>query len=128
MRRLFKFVALFLATIWLPVTMCCALEAAAGVSPSCMEKCDTDSKSDAKDACSMVENGHYQSSVPSVRIAPPLTDLCTCLLCVRAVVSEPQTARAVYLAKMTRERDWVPIWQFERRAAAPAHAPDSLTA
>jgi hypothetical protein len=109
--------------------MCCAVEAALGTSPCCVKSCHDDTKKEPKeDACSVVEDGHYQPSLSNIKIAPSLTYMCACCLCVRAIESDGPDARAVYVAEITRPRDWVPTWQFERRAAAPAHAPDSLIA
>jgi hypothetical protein len=126
-----RFVALILALVWGPATMCCALEAA-GWNILCKGGAGHDCTPDStkNDGCNGVgvENGKYQNSVPSIKVALPVTELCSCLICLRTFEPEPESQQAAVVREIAQLRDWVPIWQFERRAAAPAHAPDSLSA
>lgn len=126
-----RIVALLLVFAWGPATLCCALEAA-GWNILCTGGASRDCTSDhaTNDGCNGVgvENGSYHSSVPSIKIALPVTELCSCLICLRAFETEPESQHAAVVREIAQLRDWVPIWQFERRAAAPAHAPDPLSA
>ena len=128
MRQFYRIVALCLATLWLPATLCCAVEAAGWEVLCSNESCHEGEPGEVLDGCSVVEEGGYQSAVSNLKVAPPTADLCACLICLRALELGLEAQRAVVVAETTRPRDWVPIWQFERRAAAPAHAPDSLIA
>ncbi|AHF94796.1 hypothetical protein OPIT5_27295 [Opitutaceae bacterium TAV5] len=131
-RRLHSIVALCLALIWVPATVCCRLQAAAiepaAQSDGCKE-CDPAKPADPGAACKTVEGGHYHSAVSILKLSPQSTLLCV-LICAPALsldVDEIQQAAVLAKEELRRPRDWLPVWQFERRAAAPAHAPDSLT-
>jgi hypothetical protein len=128
-RTLSRIVALCLALVWLPATMCCALEAA-GVEALCSsDAChDKDSTEMPLDGCSVVEDGDYQSAVSLLKIARPVGTLLEYLSSFRVVELEVQRQEAVLVAETARPCEWLPVWHFERRAAAPAHAPDSLIA
>lgn len=128
-RTLYRIIALFLALAWGPATMCCALEAAGWGVLCSSEACHDESADEATtDGCDLVEDGRYQSSIPSARIAPPLGSCCAGLICAGFKVQLQHHSIIVMRAEIGRPRDWVPIWRFERRAAALAHAPDSLIA
>lgn len=127
-RILYRLVALCLAFAWVPATMCCSLEAA-GWDVLCSNvDCQKDSGQSAADGCDAVDAGLYQSSSPSVKIALTVATLCACATRLFAFERDFESRKAVCVAETTRTRDWIPVWQFERRAAAPAHAPDSLIA
>lgn len=89
--------------------------------------CHDDSKTPT-DNCSLLEGGHYQGAVSLVKIAPAMVQKCACLICLRPVAPKAELNAVVFVTDIARPRDWIPIWQFERRAAAPAHAPDSSVA
>jgi hypothetical protein len=110
--------------------MCCALEAAGWEIMCSDDSChESDSaKTAAADGCNAVEDGAYQSAIPSLKVAPSFAALCVCFICIRPFEPELETEHALFVSEIARTRDWVPVWQFERRAAAPAHAPDSLIA
>lgn len=128
MQRFYKIVALCLATLWLPVVLCCALEAA-GVQVICAgADCHETTDRAANDGCNIVEDGAYNPALAPIKIAPPAIDVCACVICSRALEEPREMASGLVLAATERPRDWVPIWQFERRAAAPAHAPDAVIA
>ena len=128
MRALYRFMAVSLALLWVPAMMACALEAV-GWDFMCSTPCcgdEADEKAPVA-TCSVVENGHYVTAAASVKVSPTVVALCTGCICLRAPMEPPTTGAARLLTgESQRPRDWVPVWQFERRAAAPAHAPDSL--
>ena len=123
--NLHRFIALCLVLIWGPATMCCALEAA-DLAVLCSDgTCHSDDAHAPLDGCHVLESGDYQSVIPTLKTAPPATFVCACLLCLREI--EPSENSGTQLIREPdRPRDWTVTWQFERRAAAPAHAPDSL--
>lgn len=129
MRRFYQLVALVLATVWLPATLCCALEAAGAEVTCANESChDTTDRSNI-DGCSVVEDGRYHPGVAAIKVAPVGLDvpaLSMSTLGLRASAHAAEVRHAAELADAERPRDWVPVWSFDRRAAAPAHAPDSL--
>jgi hypothetical protein len=89
---------------------------------------DSGSGNAAADGCNLIEEGNYNSAVASVKVMPRIAIVGACFICVREFAPDLATADAIFVSEIARPRDWVPIWQFERRAAAPAHAPDSLIA
>ncbi len=131
MRRFYQLVALGLATFWLPVTLCCALEAAGGEAICVNDACHDAADDSAKDGCRLVEDGRYHPAVALIKVVPPAVDLSALamgMMRLRTLENALEDRHAAVLAEAERPRDWVPVWQFERRAAAPAHAPDSLIA
>ena len=127
-RVLQRFVALFLVAVWLPVTLCCTAEAATGDRFSlCAEGCDDKAPAGAeRDGCQIVEDGKYSGTVAQIKVSAPAA--CLCLICLHETAAAVSAAATPESGYARHPRDWVPIWQFERRAAAPAHAPDSLIA
>lgn len=127
-RHLHRLIALCLALVWGPVTMCCALEAA-GLEVFCSdETCHSDgAATPPSHGCSVVESGKYQASAPTTKAAPSALFICACLAELRADIAEPDNRR-FGVAQRESPQDWIVRWQFVRRAAALAHAPDSLIA
>ena len=129
-RLLFKLTALCLALIWMPVTLCCMAEAASEEAFSlCADRCGDDDGAEERDSCALVEDGDYSSSISQLKVPAPAEAACLHILHVARIADIASLdTTAVRAAEIRRPRDWVPIWQFERRAAAPAHAPDSSNA
>ena len=127
-RTVYRLVALCLILVWGPATMCCALETA-GLDTLCSDAaCHENGGMEATGGCCVLEDGNYQSTVFTVKVTPSLVAQCVCFICAKAFAPELEIREAVVVSEIGRPRDWIPIWQFERRAAAPAHAPDSLIA
>lgn len=127
-RNVQRLIALCLILIWGPATMCCALEAA-GVENLCAsEDCHSPNSANAPlDGCNIVESGDFQGVVPTFKTAPSVTFICACLICLKAAVEAPGAVEFA-VRDNERPRDCTVGWHFERRAAALAHAPDSLIA
>lgn len=128
-RPLHRLVALCLALLWGPATMCCALEAA-GFEALCSEAAchSEESATTPLDGCGIVESGKYQSVTPTIKTAPPAVLACAWLACVHDLVTAPGRTALPSIDASDHPLDWLVTWQFVRRAAAPAHAPDSLNA
>ena len=128
MNRLRLLIALMMATLWLPVTQHCGLEAAGLLSGHCAEDgtsgCEADGAC-AMDGCGMLESGEYRSDGSPLTLASPHWFVCVYLMVGRVVAPEPEPDVGKDGDHASdRARDWFANWQFERRAAAPARAPD----
>lgn len=133
MNRLRIMIAVLLAALWLPATQHCGLEAAGLLADQCGDgRGPTDCVANgncANDDCGTLEGGDYRSDVAPLKLSSPQWFTCVFLLseAIAATPAEPDSAPTAGDA-LDRPREWVPGWQFERRAAAPAHAPDTLIA
>lgn len=129
-RILYRLLALVLALGWVPAATCCSIQAAGFDVPCSNVECDhgPSEAASACDDCNVAAEGLYQRTGPLTKLAPQLTMVCACLVCIPSLDAALENEQASFTAEAERTRGWVPIWQFERRAAALAHAPDSLTA
>jgi hypothetical protein len=126
------FIAIVMATLWLPMTQHCGLEAVGMFAAHCADEAGATACADgdcADDGCATLEDGNYRSDNAAVTVSAPEFFVCFGFDFGDAVDCESE-ADSRYTAgdPFARPREWVPTWQFERRAAAPAHAPDSLIA
>lgn len=129
MRLFFRFAAIYLAAFWVPAAMCCNLESL-GVSELCPvgeKQCCADADEPAENtACNPVEAGHVQPSLGEIKVSAPMltvnvwADVVLAALADAIAPVEPPTDYSA----CGQPEDWVPRWSFDRRAAAPAHAPD----
>lgn len=79
--------------------------------------------------CGVAESEVCRPDSGDVKVSAPDFFACLCELCAVAdgclgMDSGPTRA----WVEPSDSADWVPQWSFERRAAAPAHAPDPLIA
>lgn len=128
-----RFLSLLLVAFWFLATQHCVLEAAelfhdhaTSTATGC---CSAQADGCEADGCKAVEDGQYRADAKIVKIAAPDLSVHACLLCAQHLLA-PHDPGTSLIAKERGHAapDWVPSWQFERRAAAPAHAPDSLIA
>lgn len=129
LRLLYRFTAFSLALLWMPLTLCCSAEAAIGDEFSlCGDDCaDRSPEGGQRDGCALVEDGKYSGSVAVLKVSAGNAVAGTGSVILSLAVTPPQAPPAMIRpAEPERPRDWVPTWQFERRAAAPAHAPDAV--
>jgi hypothetical protein len=128
MQRIPMVVALFMAMLWLPATQHCGLEAAGILAAHCEQAegaggCGPDQHC-AGDGCETVEGGGYKLSGGTPKLSAPLLAVCVCLVFLD--VAEPaleSTVDVFFRSYGERPLDWVPSWQFVRRAASPPRAP-----
>ena len=128
MRRLPSMFYILLALLWVPLTQHCGWEALGIITKTCAGVACSDVRSCEGDACKEIESGSYKSSsdgvkVPAPQLLPFAGAICLILAPVNPIVVQPPPPSAV-----ERPFDWVPSWQFVRRAAPPARAPSSLIA
>jgi hypothetical protein len=129
-----RLAVVFLLAVWLAATQHCGLEAAGlfathteeGAAGGCCKSSDVGCEIDG---CDTVEKGEYRSDARGAKVAAPELAECLALICSTVLNAYPPSdTRVIERIRSKASLDWVPTWQFERRAAAPAHAPDSLIA
>lgn len=128
--RFTKLVSLLLAALWLPATLHCQLESLGlHVLFSCPEQAahtDHASENDcAYDGCKTVESG--QIAFSQSKIIPALLSASVCVFVHCLLHHAPCAATPETFA--IHQNETLPIqrtWQFTRRAALPARAPDLL--
>lgn len=127
-----KLIAACLLALWLVATQHCGLEALGLFAEHAETVADTGccagSDQCERDDCHTLENGGYRIDGASVKVAAPrltLGDPSEEWI----AIPEPEPLPDINLTGILASAlDWVPTWQFVRRAAAPAHAPDDLNA
>ena len=130
MPRLLKVIALLLATLWLPATVHCQLE---GVGLNSLFACaDTaadvahaDGSECADDACQTLESGQVAVSKSRIDAASLALLACTCHFCLFEI-SAPEAVTEIFAVHQEKTLPLQRTWQFARRAALPARAPDTL--
>lgn len=127
MRRLRSIFYILLTLLWVPLTQHCGWEALGLVAKTCTAVVCSDVRPCAGDACKEMENGSYKSSSDGIKASAPqllaVAGACLNLASVNPIVAQPPPPSAV-----ERPFDWVPSWQFVRRAAPPARAPALIAA
>lgn len=132
MQRFRAILAAFLAILWIAATQHCALEAAGILAHVCDHGEGATSAEHCKgDDCRTVEKGGYKISEGLAKVSPPQLVSCLCLLGLG--VSPAPTLVDTEAANLPRPFfelpfDWVPSWQFVRRAAPPSRAPSLMMA
>lgn len=124
MRIVFKLVAFLLLTLWLPATEHCALEDAGLThgdhhSASCKDVCQDD-------ACHSIEGVSYAKASSDLLVQPPSVSFACCLL---DALSAPLAVEREPVSLATDPPELQALhrtWQFVRRAALPARAPDCV--
>jgi hypothetical protein len=120
-----RVVLFVMAAFWLLATQHCNLEAAqllAEHAPSEQNCCEGGEAHCVHDGCRSVEDLGF--SVSNVTKAPlPALTLCACweLMATTLVAAEAPSAWTDLAVE--RALDWVPTWQFVRRAACSPRAP-----
>jgi hypothetical protein len=117
-------VALLLLVVWMPATMCCALERA-GV-PFFQQCCEDDAADGShKDPCGdktccLLESGKYQTPNPTPLLISPEFLLSFVYV---AFVEPPEASLSSFEPPESSPPDLPVTWQFSSRAALPVRAP-----
>jgi hypothetical protein len=128
--RLLKVVALLLATLWLPATVHCQLESL-GLDAffACTDNGSEDAHSEGTsctdDGCQTIETGQVAVAKSRIDAASLALVACAshfCLFEIPAPEAAPEFVASRQGATLPLQR----TWQFARRAALPARAPDTL--
>ena len=128
MLRLIKLTALLLIAQWLPATLHCQLESAGFETLfACADQSThTDCGDCTGDDCQILESGQIILSKSRFEMAalPVLT--CVCVSCYQHLAL-PAPAPEIIALHQEETLVLQRSWQFVRRAALPARAPDRLT-
>ena len=128
MKPWLRTVAFLLLTVWLPATHHCDLEAAGigflthedHASSTCRDTC-TD------DACHTIEGVSFIKGVNTLRaLPPPVTELCGCHLDLLLPLEQQEGFATLSAGEPPQVLVLHRTWQFVRRTALPARAPDFL--
>lgn len=121
MQRLRTIVAIVMAWLWLPATQHCGLEAAGVLTARCEHLGAVGCGHCAPDGCNAVESGSYKIGNGTPKVLPPQLAACVCLNATAPVL----VSEAAVFSRSYEERplEWVPSWQFARRAALLPGAP-----
>ncbi len=129
--RLLKITALLLAILWLPATVHCQLETLGlGALFACAGDdgaAHADGKGCSDDGCQTIESGQVAVSKPRIDVSSLALFAFACHFCLFEVAAPDVASEFV----ASRQDETLPLrrtWQFDRRAALPARAPDSLNA
>jgi hypothetical protein len=127
MRPFRLMIALLLATIWLPATLHCGLEAAGMLehADACCHDEHAASKEPAHcgaDNCGVVESGDYQPAHSLLKISAPVAvlDFSSLVEVLSPVVIEPEIVAPIEAESPLEIRR---TWQFVARAAPSPRAP-----
>lgn len=132
MPRFLKAVALLLATLWLPATVHCQLESLEfGALFACADAADEAPHDEGApcldDGCQTIEAG--QVALTKARVDATSLALLACTAHF-SLFELPAPAAAPEMVASAQD-ETLPLrrtWQFDRRTALPARAPDSLKA
>ncbi len=127
MRLLTQVTAFVLLALWLPATQHCSLDASGLLAHDILSsECGETASSCADDSCDMAEGNLVRTSVCTAKSFAPDLTVCLCVLCSHLSLTELAEAPALAVSASEWPVDWLPSWQFLRRTALPARAPDCL--
>jgi hypothetical protein len=125
-----KLAALFLATLWLPATLHCQLEhlgldAIFACADHPADPAHANDDGCAEDGCRTIESGQFTVTKSGLKLLQLSANTCVCVACGQplAPLAPDQEISAIH------QEQTLPLqrtWQFARRAALPARAPDTL--
>lgn len=130
MSRLLKLAALLLATLWLPATLHCQLESlgldtffACADQPAETSHANGDTCLD--DGCQGIESGQFALTKSKLDLLQLPALACVCVACFQQL-APPAPASEFFAVHQEKTLPLQRTWQFARRAALPARAPDTL--
>ncbi len=126
--RLTKLAALLLATLWLPATLHCQLESlgletlfACADQPA--KTAHTDGGTCSDDDCQSIESGQFAVTKSKVGMSQLTALACVYVACFQQL-APPAPAPEFFAIHQEKTLPLQRTWQFARRAALPARAPD----
>lgn len=114
------------------MTQHCDLEAAGlivGKAPhSDMADCSEPASSHCAhhDGGSVIEGNLVKQNNDTIKVPMPSLIVCTCFLCLQLLTPQLAVEPTLAVAQSDHPQDWVPVWQFVRRAAPLSRAPSLL--
>lgn len=116
--------------LWLTAAQHCNLEAVgllpAEASHAESASCCENEEPCAQDGCNLVETGRIKTSSTSFKVSAPDLSVCLGFLCLQLSLTASLDTPALPDAAHGHPLDWLPTWQFARRAAPLAQAPSLL--
>lgn len=115
-----RILCLAFALCWVPITQHCRFEAA-GLS---VVECEhAPSVVCSADCCGVVESGSYKNRAGKLKVSAPAILTSTWQIVVLAAeIALPEPSPR--WPELIRPPEWIPSWQFVRRAAPPSRAPN----
>ncbi len=124
-RRLQPLLALLLLGLWFPATMHCGFEALGTLIHVDGNLCDDKGSCDS-DACDLLEGAGYSGVVAIVKVKPALLTVVGLVPDLRIGSGQPLLpATEPEKPPVDFEPQWLPDWQFARRAARLPGAPQA---
>jgi hypothetical protein len=125
-----KLAALLLATLWLPATLHCQLEGMGldtffACADQPVESAHTDAGGCTDDGCQTIESGQVAVTKSKLDLSQLTTLACVCVACFQHL-APPAPAPEFFAVHQDETLPLQRTWQFARRAALPARAPDTL--
>lgn len=125
MRLTFRILVLLLLTLFGSATLHCRianlLDSEASVAKQHCHALPDDGCT--RDHCDVLEQGLFSGSSDSVKIDAPAFSFCDCLLCVVALTRGWELEELPPAKAEDGPSNWVPLWNFDRRAASVPRAP-----
>lgn len=78
------------------------------------------------DGGSVAEDNLAKQSTETIKVPAPSLAACTCFLCLQLLTPQLAVEPALAVVESDHPQDWVPVWQFVRRAAPLSRAPSLL--
>lgn len=128
MGRFRQMLYVLLAFLWVPLTQHCELEALGFIEKTCAPVASNEGHSCGGDSCNELENGGYKPSSDGIKVAAPHLLAFACAIRLNLAPVDPTVAEISLLPTAESPLDWVPSWQFVRRAAPPSRAPSLIVA
>lgn len=125
MSHTFKSFCLLLAILWVPITQHCLLESAKGGAIQCEHSGKTPC---AHDGCRTIESGSYKTDSGTAKLASPAVLAFAWLYWIAATPELDFGDARIADEELSRPLNWVPAWQFVRRAALSPRAPSLVLA
>ena len=126
-RLLNRILSVVIMCLWLPATQHCGLQGAGLISVDAGHHeaaacCETGTACPHV-ACQMLENSPYKTVSNGQKVSAPDFVVCLGFLCARLSAPVFQEKLVAPVGAVESPRDWVPTWQFVRRAAPISRAP-----
>ncbi len=127
--------ALIMLAVWLASSQHCGLEAAGiiaedaphGSPHSGTAGCCSDTGNPCShDGCNVVKSGTINPTVSFLKAPAPSLVACACFICLQLAVPEVSAEPTLLAVELDRPKNWVPAWQFVRRAAPLSRAPSLI--
>lgn len=121
----------FVLALWLAASQHCGLEAI-GLIPhevphaTASHCCDASGDPCTHDGCNVVEGAMVKPAPTSLKAPSVNLVACAYIICLQLVTPDVSAQPTLAVSEIDHAQNWVPIWQFVRRAAPLSRAPSLL--